>query len=1021
MNEAEKAVGQSCRRREDTMNAPSTKRASLFAGAALALVWAAPAASQIGGLVTPADPTQRAPVTAEDAAATEGAGPDIVVTGSRIARPEFEAPNPITSFNAANIQQSGNTNVTDFLLRVPALTGSLDSTQSAGYDATARTPFGGAGVNELNLRNLGTNRTLVLVNGRRHVAGEPSTAAVDISAIPTDLIDRVDVLTGGASAVYGADGVSGVVNFILRRDFQGLAARGQIGVSQYGDGGNRFASVVAGRNFVDGRANVTLAYEFNDSDRLTNEQRKYLLNGRRRYVVSNTADPNDDPLVPDNVLIGDLRYAGESPYGAVDVNGDFFADFRGDGQVYDHGSAVSFYEVGGDSTQAANYTGDLSPQIRRHAVNLLTRFDASDAAKLTVEGKFVQVDATTFYQFSGNYPATLSIDNPFMPLSIRRAAIAAGQTTVDSVRDNFDLGRRGERDRRRTYRGVADLTGRLTDHASYDLSFTYGRTDVDIRKLNDRYGDRFTAALDVVTDPATGRPTCRSTIDPAAAAALGATSFTPGRTSGCVPLNTFGLNTADPAAIAFFRADYSSPARITQAVASGSLNGDFGQFFTLPGGPVQFAVGAEYRRETSRFDPNPLLANNRLFQFDEPGGVQGVRGKFDVGEAFGELNVPLLKDVAFSQTLSVGAAGRYSHYSTIGDTRTYQFNGVYAPVRDLTFRGSYGQAVRAPNIGELFTPTAASTNFIVDPCDLQLRNNGSQFRAANCVALLRGLGVNPATYAPVTGTGQGNDGDGTTFGSFQGNPNLRAETARTWTAGVVLRPHFLPGLTVSADWYDIRLKGAISTPQAQTITELCVDQPTLDNVFCQSLTRRQGTGKVTNYTVQPQNVSAFRTAGLDINIDYLLRTARLGTFDLRLVGGYLNRLDLIATPGADVEDDVDQAGPNGAKPRWNFVFSPTWTRGDVTLAYTLRYVDRLRRFAKATTDAQPDYAAADLLRYHETWLSDLQAQLAVNDRYAFYAGVNNLTDQKPDEDAYDNPAPSLGRFFYVGVKLRLAR
>lgn len=385
--------------------------------------------------------------------------------------------------------------------------------------------------------------------------------------------------------------------------------------------------------------------------------------------------------------------------------------------------------------------------------------------------------------------------------------------------------------------------------------------------------------------------------------------------------------------------------------------------------------------------------------------MQPIRGRFSVREVFGELNAPLFKDRPFAHLLSVGAAGRLSDYSTIGSTKTWQFNGIYAPVRDLSFRGSSGEAVRAPNIGELFTPSAASTNFIIDPCGLSLRDNGSSFRPANCATLLTALGVDPATYAPVSGGAS--DGDGTAFGRFQGNPDLGAETARTWTAGVVLRPRFLRGFTASADWYDIRLKGAVSTPGAQTITELCVDQPSLDNVYCDALTRRQGTGKVIGYTVQPQNVSECRTAGLDVNLAYPIRTERFGRFDLRFVGGYLHRLDIIATPGAAVEDQVGQVG----RPKFTATFSPTWTLGAVTLAYNLRWIDNQRRFAKAVTDGEPDFAPADVLRHREAWLHDLQAQLSVSDHFAFYGGVNNLANQKPDEDAYDTPVPALGRFF----------
>ena len=984
-------------------------RCARWGGAASLLVMAAAAQAQTV-------PTTPAPEDAAAAPAEQAPEQDIVVTGSRIARRDFAAPNPVVSLNAANIQQSGRTNLTDFLQRVPALTNSLDSTQTAGSDRLNANPYGAAGLNLLDLRGLGAARTLVLVNGRRHVGGQVNTAAVDIGSLPTDLIDRVEVLTGGASAVYGADGVSGVVNFILKRDFDGIAARSQVGISQQGDAGNRFVSVVAGRNFGGGRGNVALAYEFNADDRLENDDRANLRQNRRRYLIPNDADVGDNPGVPDTILQGDLRYPGESPYGAVDVDGDFSPDFRGDGQRYGFGTPASYYATGGDATPVAGFVGDLLPRIRRHTGNLLAHWDFSPAARLSVEAKFAQVEATTFDSPSGNYPATFTLDNPFIPASIRTAARLAGSTTISSIRDNFDLPRKGEQDRRRTYRAVVALSGDVSANARYELSYVYGRTDVRIEKLNDRWNDRFLAALDVVTDPATGRPTCRSTLTPAAVQTP-AVSFTPGSGSGCVPLNTFGLNVADPAAVAFvINRDNVSSARITQQVANGTLTGDFGALFTLPGGPVAFAVGGEYRRETSRFDPNAFLTQKQWYQYDEGNSfdpafvIAPSRGGFDVYEAFGELNVPLLADRPFAHVLSFGAAGRYSDYSTIGRTSAYSFNGVYAPIRDLSFRATYGQSVRAPNIGELFTPLTGASSFFSDPCYAENRGNGTSFRAANCAALVRASGGNLATFTAA------NNPDAVSFisGTQRGNPNLTEERARTWTAGAVLRPSFLSGLSIAADWYDIRLSGAISTPQAQNVAELCVDQPTLQNVYCAAITRRSGSGFISGFTVQPQNVAAFRTAGLDLNVSYTLRTARAGTLDLRFVGGYLDRLDIIQTPGAQTEDQVDQPG----RPRFNFVFSPTWKVERVTLAYNLRWFDRVRRFPKNTTDANPDYAPAALLRYRELWLSDLQLRFDVDARFGFYGGVNNLTDQRPDEDSYDLPAPSIGRFLYAGASVR---
>ena len=949
-----------------------------------------------------------APATAATARPAEARDGEIVVTGSRIARPEFAAPNPITSFTAAAIQQSGNTNVTTFLERVPALTGSRDFTQSSGGNAVYQTPFGGAGLNELNLRNLGTNRTLVLVDGRRHVAGETNSAAVDINSIPTDLIQRVDVLTGGASAIYGADGVSGVVNFILKRDFDGISARSQFGISGRGDAANRFGSITVGRNFADGRGNITLAYEYNADDPITNDDRRYLRQDRRQYLIPNDAS-GADPSLPHYVLVGNLRYPNESPSGAVDVNGDGVADFNGLGQKYRPGTPVSYYSTGDsdDTPVAGFYSGDLAPRIRRHDVNLLTHYDVSDAFKLSLQGKFVQVDARTFDYFNSTYGYSIGIDNPTMPAAIRDAAIAAGSDSVTINRDDLDYGRHGEDDRRRTYRGVIDATGRISDHATYDAYYEYGRTDVRITKLNEILLDRYQAALDVVRNPANGQLVCRSTLDPSAAA--GAITFTPGASSGCVPTTLFGPGPVDPRALAFFQVNDVSHASITQQVANASISGDFGQFFRFPGGPLQFSFGGEYRRETSRFDPSANFLAGAIYTYNEPSGVVASGGRFDVKEAFGELNAPILQGQRFAETLSVGAAYRYSSYSTIGSTNTWQVNGVYAPVRDVTFRGSYGKAVRAPNIGELFQPTTGQSNFVVDPCTPQELVHGTQYRQANCVALLARYGVTP-NGGLQTGSN--------VLGIQSGNVNLKAETARTWTAGVVLRPRWVRGLTVSVDWYDINLKNAINQPTAGDLPGLCVDQPTLDNQFCGLVTRDPATGRIVSYTVQPENVAGFRTAGADLNLDYLVRTARAGTLDFRFVGGYLHRLTFIALPGAPITNNLDQFG----RPKWNFNFSPTWTIGGLTVSYNLRWFDKTRTQALQTTDADPDYAPAAQLRYSALWQHDLQLEYQLKNGLALYTGVNNLTDQKPDPgNAINAPISALGRYLYVGARMNFGR
>jgi outer membrane receptor protein involved in Fe transport len=977
-------------------------RATMLAGAMLATVTATATQAQVAPpeqtspeQTSPEQtpPEQKTAATAPDTAPAAG---DVVVTGSRIVRPDFAQPNPVVSLDAAALQRSGNTNVTSFLERVPALTNSLDSTRTAG-NTQVDGALGQVGLNLLDLRGLGPNRTLVLVDGRRHVAGQPNTAAVDVNAIPVDLIARVDVLTGAASAVYGADGVSGVVNFVLRRDFDGVSGRVQAGISEHGDAGNRFASLIAGRNFADGRANVTLAYEYNADDPLANDDRGYLRRSQRQYFVNldgyDPARPGSYKIGP----VGDLRYPYGSNQGYVTIGDQVY---RGDGALYTPGRFLQNdgYSVGGDDTPVAGYIGDILPRTERHAVNLLARFDASDALKVSVEGKFVQTSVTSFEGFGGDYPATLTLDNPFIPTSIRNAAIAAGQTSVDVGRNNFDLPRRGERDRRRTWRGVVDVAGRISPHASYDVSYTYGRTDVLATKLNDRLNDRFLDALDAVSG-ANGQVVCRS------AAA---------RAAGCVPVDLFGGATVDPASFGYYLSDPASRATIDQHVVNASLTGDFGQFFSLPGGPVQFAAGAEYRREASRFQPAQALVDNVFYQYDEYIIPTPSHGSFDVWELFGEVNAPLLKDRPFASLLSVGAAGRHSRYSTVGPTDTWQFNAIWAPIRAISFRGSYGRSVRAPNIGELFQPATGTSNYFDDPCYLANQSLGTGYRAANCRALIAQAGGNAATFTAA------NNPNATIFipGTTQGNTSLKPEAARTWTAGVVLRPAIVPGLSVALDWYDIRLTNAINTPDANTIAQLCVDQPTLANAYCAAIGRQAGSGYISGFVVQPQNVAAFRTAGAELNVNYHLSTTRLGSVDLRLVGGYLDRLEQIATPGAAVENNVDQI----YRPRWTFVVSPTWSLHAVTLGYTLRWQEGVRRFARIDTDSNPSLVDSRYLRYKALWEHDVQAQVAVNERFAVYGGVNNLTDRKPDIGFQTNvPISPVGRYLYLGARVTLDR
>ena len=837
------------------MRLPTVRRLP-FSVSLLALAIAAPQTAfaqaqetPAGGLESSAQDDEQGgtgDATAQGSPQQGKSGENILVTGSRIPRPEFSAPNPVQSFTTEVLQQSGETNLTDFLVDVPALVGSFDAALTSGSNGF----FESAGLNLLNLRNLGIQRTLVLVNGRRHVAAFPGTAAIDINTIPLDLIERIDVLTGGTSAIYGADGVSGVVNFILRRDFDGIRARGQMGISEYGDQPTYFGSILVGRNFADDRGNAALSYEYSRSARLNDSDRPFSGDPLQRFELLRqgqvgSPDRPDNPDVVDRVLFNDVRWQDSSPDGAIDLGSDDPAsaaaasscpaaldgipDFTGSGTPYDRGTILpgtGGRTIGGSGTPTAGYFGDFLPYQERHNVNALFSFEFAPAIRLFAEGKWVDTTAFTIAQPTFDFFTFLAEDNAF--LLQRFGALGAGGAL--SSRDNLDFGIRGDRSRRRTLRGVIGLDGELSDHLRYEAFYLYGRTRNLSTSQNDRIADRYYAALDAVVGP-NGQITCRinlpgqTIIDPNNWGEA-PVSFNPGE---CVPLNILGYGVASPAALDFVLATHTNRSTISHHVAGGHLAGDLGGFFELPGGPIGFAVGVEYRKELSSQVPSDLIQQGFLLDSSE---IEPTDGEYDVKEAFAEISIPILRDMPFAHTLSVGAAIRLSDYSTVGNTTTWRLDGIWAPIRDISFRGTWSQAVRAPNIGELFSPLSGTFQFITDPCDLLNINSGSSTRQANCVAQLSALGLTPAEIAAFS---PGTDPEASTsqLGLIGGNPDLREETARTWTVGGVLRPRFLPGFSLAADWYDIRLEDAINTFTATEAFSLCVDQPTLDNVFCE--------------------------------------------------------------------------------------------------------------------------------------------------------------------------------------------
>lgn len=947
-------------------------------------------------------------------------GEAVVITGSRIRRQDFTSPNPLVTIGGEQLQAAGTTNLTDFLTGYPALVGSSTSADNSGSGAG----IGATGLNLLNLRNLGTDRTLVLVDGRRHVSGLPGSQAIDINTIPTDLVERIEVLTGGASAVYGADGVSGVVNLILKKDFEGITARAQAGISEYGDAGQRLFSITAGKNFAGGRGNVALSYEFGEDDRLQTRQRPWLTGTQRVGFYLNpddteaTSGTNNDGI-PDYVPLNNIRYFDTNREGGIDLDFDGFPDYLvgAGGQLvaYDPGSFVpDFYQQGGNGTLVSDYGNDMLPQIRRHVVNGIARFEISPAAEVFVEGKYANIKSFSLGQPTFDYYLLIPEDNPYIPDALRPTIAALGNGGVLVNRDNFDFGQRGESIERETIRAVLGVRGDLSDHANYEVSYTFGRTDVTNRYIGDILDDRYYAAIDVVTGP-DGNPTCRVNVQAGWSPdqpfnytrdIFSPTTFAPGE---CVPLNIFGEGVASQAAMDWIKVNTVDRSRIEQHVVSAVLSGDFGQLFSLPGGDVGFAVGGEYRKEKSRFTPDPIAAQGLTFTNSLAQDI----GEFDVKEAFGELRAPLLKDTAFAHRLEFGAAIRFSDYSTIGSTTTWKVDGSWAPVQDITFNGTYSEAVRAPNIGELFGGNSQTFEFITDPCNANQIQNGSEYRAQNCTALLTSLGVaSPSTYSDTRSSN--------IPGFAGGNANLSEETAKTWTAGVVLTPRFLPGFSLRADWYDIRLENAVNLVTPEELAQLCVDQATLDNPFCAAITRQNGAtgtadaGNIVSFQLSPQNVAEFRTAGLDVNLNYRLRTDSLGTFTLNVQGNYLDRLEFIGTPGAPVTDNRGTA----FAPKYQANLDLTWQKDNLTLNYGLSWFDKTSRFSNQEMAGNPDIIAPEYLYFKERWQHDIYASVDVAERFQFFGGVNNVFGQKPALGSLDYPVNANGRYFFAGAKVK---
>lgn len=988
---------------------------------------------------------------------------EIIVTGTRLRVQDYVASNPVVTVTGETLEYAGVTNITDFLVDQPALTGS--TTLQDNSNAGAR---GSVGLNLLNLRNLGEDRTLVLIDGRRHVASSAGSSAVDTNTIPVALVQSIEVLTGGASAVYGADGVSGVVNFVMRRDFEGVDIRAQTGWSDEGGGSTSFLSGVVGHNFADGRANVTLAAEYSNTNRLASNDRYFsTLQGRETVVVNpNYSQAGFDPNNPETyqrVFRRNARYIDTSPGGSIyaDINfGSLYGDpgslvgvdFTGDGRPWTDGEHTGgFIMIGGDGTQLAAFGTDLIPGLDRYSFNTSVNVELTPNHRFFVEGKFVRTETQFQSQPSFDYSLFVPIDNPFIPEAARQAALAPdglatpfGREIYEAyfggtlpgpgillARDNFDLGfilRDVERD---TTRLVIGFEGDLTSNIGYEFSVNYGRTSETNTELNNRINERFYAAVDAVdegqflTGTPNGNIVCRSNLDPNAipfgnSAGMGSspfdpttwgTTFTPGANSGCVPMNIFGDGSPSAEALAWVMTDSTSRDRIEQFVINGFITGDSTPWFSLPAGPVSFVLGGEYRREEALSIPSTeeVLADQVGYDVTWLGAGTTLRGDFDVKEVFAELLVPLVRDVPLIQDLRVEGAYRYSDYSTVGETEAWEGRLRWSVIDDLAFRATTARAVRAPNISELFLPPSQTFAILSDPCDddnYQLGINPA-VREANCRAVL-GYGPNdPYLFNNISSS--------SIEGVIGGNPGLGAETADTFTVGLVLTPRFLSGFSLAIDYYDIELKDAIQFFSAQNIVNKCYDLPQ-PNQFCDLVSRNPNNSQIDYFEQFGVNVASYVARGYDLSARYVLDPAdfgidrNIGRFGFGVIAGKTEELTFTEDPSDPLSSD--QTVGQARVPEWQGSADITWEWNDLLVNYGYNWTSETRRYEGVPDDfIDPRFRNYDGRSTH-----DLQVRYNLNDEFSIYGGVNNIGNQEPARGLSDYPASPLGRYFYVGLK-----
>jgi iron complex outermembrane recepter protein len=931
---------------------------------------------------------------------------EIIVTGSRIARPNLTQPNPVQVMNAETIQSLGLSTTADIMNQLPQTQNNMTLSSSNRW-------INGAGVSFTNLRGLGEYRTLTLVDGKRHVGslsgrkGSGGTSLVDLNSIAPSLIDRVEVVTGGASAVYGADAVAGVVNVILKKNYEGAEISSQVKTSEHGGYHVFNTSGIFGTNIANGRGNITFGFDYNVDKGLAGRDRDFAT--QNISLLPNPASHGSSDGVPDRITVrptlSTIFAASGAPVIKTALGGigsQYTWAFRPDGsgvvrfnrgamlnRPTDDVSVGDGTALGGDGADTSQFLQLRAPNNRVVANTLINYQIAENLGFVKTVNFFADVKyansrgatgSTPFTNGSGTAPTGNGIDgrsgsgslvaradNPFLPADARALLAGAGITgagTFQFTRLNDDwAGKREYKYEYNVFRAVTGFNGDLQNGWKYEAYYDYGRNQSQLTN-RDRITARLNQQIDAMVDPATGQIVCRD----ATARAL-----------GCVPINPFKVGPLSPAQYAYAHTSTKEAATLVQESAGANLTGDLLTYrtpFSGSSAPLSFAAGVEWRREFSTDSTDWLAQQGSGFIY----GNQNPGGPLDASmisrEAFVEVGVPVLRDLPFAKAVDLDLAYRYSKYSISGSVNTWNARAAWAVNDDVKVRGGVARAVRAPNLDDLLSPAGDDFKAISDVCSVD-NINAKPNRAANCRARGVPAGYDSRNFSqPPIKTG--------------GNPALKPEIGNSVTAGVVFTPTFVPGLNVTADYWWFRITKGHAALDPNSLLRGCYDS---GNAPACSLITRRADGSIQYINGSTANLGTEIVRGVDLGVSYSFGLDRVGLknygdLTLGFDGTWMPENIVIQDP-ADLSSKLYRAGAVGY-PHLKGTFRAVWDWNGLTVTWQSRFLGESEMFPNASAEV------ADFSTVPTQWYHDLSAKYRWRN-LTFFGGINNIADKKPPQ------------------------